>query len=150
VPDVSTIFVPVRVVAFRYWTHVQYNPILAMEGTVMLRLEAPPVVSARRVRAALGISRERMGRLLDVTAKTVARLEERERLPASAAVASRLALIQELVDFGLIVFTPAGLAQFVSTPLPAFRGLAALQLIERGETERVMGTLASLYEGVPS
>jgi transcriptional regulator with XRE-family HTH domain len=123
---------------------------LAVEDTAMLRLEASPVVSARRVRAALGISRERMGRLLDVTAKTVARLEDRERLPASAAVASRLAQIQEIVDLGLIVLTPAGFAQFVSTPLPVFRGLTALQLIERGETERVMGTLASLYEGVPS
>ena len=113
-------------------------------------LDAPPIVSARRLRAALGISRERMARLLDVTAKTVARLEERDRLPASAAVATRLAQIQEIVDLGLIVFTPDGFARFMSTPFPAFRSLTALQLIERGETEQVLGALASLYEGAPS
>ena len=112
-------------------------------------LDAPPLVSTRRVRAALGISRERMARLLDVTAKTVARLEERDRLPARAPVATRLAQIQEIVDLGVTVFTADGFARFVSTPLPAFRSLTALQLLERGETEQVFGVLASLYEGAP-
>jgi transcriptional regulator with XRE-family HTH domain len=102
------------------------------------------------VRAALGISRERMARLLDVTAKTVARLEESDRLPAQPAVATRLAQIQEIVDLGLTVFGPEGFARFMATPFPAFRSLTALQLIERGETEQVYGALASLFEGAPA
>jgi DNA-binding XRE family transcriptional regulator len=116
----------------------------------MQGLAAPSVVSARRVRAALAISRERMARLLDVTAKTVARLEEHDRLPANPAVATRLAQVQEVVDLGLIVFTADGFARFMSTPFPAFGSLTALQLIERGEIERVFGALASLYEGAPA
>lgn len=109
-----------------------------------------PDVSVRGVRGALGISRERMGRLLDLTSKTVARLEEAERLPAGAAAVTRLAQIQEIVDLGRIVFTPDGLIQFMSSPAPAFRGLTPLQLIERGEVEQVFGALASLHEGNPS
>jgi DNA-binding XRE family transcriptional regulator len=113
-------------------------------------LDAPSLISVRRVRAALAISRERMARLLDVTAKTIARLEEQDRLPSSPAVASRLAQIEEIVDLGLGVFTPVGFTQFMSRPFPAFRGLTALQLIERGETEQVVGALVSLHDGNPT
>jgi transcriptional regulator with XRE-family HTH domain len=123
---------------------------LVTERTAVQLPGAPPIVGARRARAALGISRERMARLLDVTAKTVSRLEERDRLPASPAAATRLAQIQEIVDLGLMVFSPEGFAQFVSTPLPVFRSLTALQMIERGEIEQVFGALASLYEGAPA
>ena len=116
----------------------------------MPHLDAPSAVSVHRVRVALAISRERMARLLDVTAKTVARLEESDRLPAQPAVATRLAQLQEIVDLGLAVFTPDGFARFVSTPFPAFHSLTALQLIERGEAEQVFGALASLHEGAPA
>lgn len=91
-----------------------------------------------------------MGRLLEVTTKTIGRLEEADRLPASPAAAMRLAQLQELVDLGLLVYTPKGLVRFVSLPLPVFGGLTALQLVERGQIERVMAELASVYEGVPS
>ena len=91
-----------------------------------------------------------MGRLLEVTSKTIARLEEENRLPAQPAVASRLARLKELGDLGLLVYTRDGFAQFMATPLPVFDGVTALQLIERGDIERVFAELASTYEGVPS
>lgn len=116
----------------------------------MPRLDTPPAVNIRRIRVALGISRERMARLLDLTAKTVMRLEEQDRLPTSSANLTRLAKIQEIVDLGLVVFTPEGFTRFMSTPFPAFRGLTALQLIERDEPDRVFGALVSLHEGTPS
>ena len=112
-------------------------------------LDMPTDVSIGRVRAALAISRERMARLLDVTARTIARFEEQDRLPSSPAVATRLAQIQEIVDLGLAVFTPDGFARFMSTPFPVFRGLTALQMIERDESEQVFGALASLHDGNP-
>jgi hypothetical protein len=91
-----------------------------------------------------------MGRLLDLASKTIARLEDADRLPMRAAARARLAQVQEIAELGLIVVTPDGFVQFMSSPAPAFRGLTALQLIERGEAERVFGALASLYEGNPS
>jgi hypothetical protein len=89
-----------------------------------------------------------MGRLLDVTGKTVERLEAEGRPPAAAA--ARLAQVQEIVGLGLVVFTADGFARFVATPAPLFGGLTALQLVERGEAERVVAALAALYEGVPA
>jgi len=124
--------------------------IIALDDVAMPRLDVPPAVNVRRTRAALGISRERMARLLDLTAKTVTRLEEQERLPTSSATLTRLAKVQEIVDLGLVVFTPEGFIQFMSTPFPAFRGLTAIQLIERDEPDQVFGALVSLYEGTPS
>lgn len=110
----------------------------------------PPSLNPRSIRRSLGISRDRMGRLLEVTSKTVARLEDQDRLPAQSAAATRLAKLKELADLGLLVYTPEGFAQFMATPLPAFGGLNALQMIERGDIERVFAELASTYEGVPS
>jgi DNA-binding XRE family transcriptional regulator len=115
----------------------------------MTAARTPPTIEPRQVRLSLGISRDRMGRLLEVTAKTIGRLEDENRLPAQPAVATRLAKLKELTDLGLLVYTPDGFARFVATPLPVFGGLNALQLIERGEVERVFAELASTYEGVP-
>ena len=116
----------------------------------MTAARMPPTIDPREVRQALGISRDRMGRLLEVTSKTIARLEEESRLPAQPAVASRLARLKELADLGLVVYNPEGFAQFMATPLPVYGGATALQLIERGDIERVFAELASTYEGVPS
>ena len=114
----------------------------------MVTSRTPPAISPRQVRAALGVSRDRMGRLLEVTSKTVGRLEDQDRLPAQPATATRLARLKELVDLGLLVYTADGFVRFMATPLPVFGGLTGLQLIERGEAERVFAELASTYEGV--
>ena len=116
----------------------------------MTAARTPPTIQPRRIRQCLGISRDRMARLLEVTSKTVARLEEEERLPAQAAAATRLARLKELADLGLLVYSSEGFALFMATPLPVFGGLTALQLVERGEIERVFAELASTYEGVPT
>jgi hypothetical protein len=117
---------------------------------IVTTARTPPTIQPRQVRLTLGVSRDRMGRLLEVTAKTVARLEDENRLPAQPAVATRLAKLKELTDLGLLVYTPDGFVRFMATPLPVFDGLTALQLIERGEVERVFAELAATYESVPS
>ncbi len=113
-------------------------------------------IEPRALRAALGLSRERMARLLEVSWKTVERMEAsatREvvpRLPASPVAVARLGQIQQIVDIGLSVYTPDGFAHFLSTPLPTFGGLTALQMIERGRADDVLGALATDYEGAPT
>jgi DNA-binding XRE family transcriptional regulator len=116
----------------------------------MTAARTPPTLDAREVRLALGISRDRMGRLLEVTSKTVARLEEESRLPARPAAASRLARLKELADLGRVVYTSEGFSRFMAAPVPVFGGLTSLHLIEGGDIERVFAELASTYEGVPS
>ena len=107
-----------------------------------------PELQPRALREALGVSRERMARLLDVSAKTVERWERDGKLPVRASVRHRLAQLQEIAELGRIVYTPDGLVLFLKTPFPTFDGRTGLQLIETGDGERVFGVLAGEYEGL--
>ena len=95
----------------------------------------------------LALSRERMARLVDVTAKTIERWEDKQALPTSTRVRSQMAQLQEVRDLGLTVYTPEGFREFLVTPLSVFRGKTALQMIEQGEVDKVIAALASDYEG---
>ncbi|MBI4322390.1 MAG: DUF2384 domain-containing protein [Chloroflexi bacterium] len=105
-------------------------------------------ISPRQIREELRISRERMGRLLDVTSKTVERWEERSSLPGTRELVNKLAKIQEIVRLGQAVYTPEGFRRFLTTPLAEFDGRTALQLIEIGQADRVLAALAADYEGL--
>ncbi len=109
---------------------------------------ARDALSPARIRGELALSRERMGRLLDVSAKTVERWETQDRLPTSARARSQLAQVQEMIELGLSVYTHDGFLRFLQTPFPTFRGRTALQLIEQEQTELVIAALAADYEGL--
>lgn len=102
------------------------------------------------LRRDLGLSRERMARLVDVSAKTIERWEQLPSLPAGASsrIRTQLAQIQEVRDLGLCVYTPEGFRQFLKTPLPAFAGRTPLQMIEQGKVDAVIAALAADYEGL--
>jgi hypothetical protein len=89
-----------------------------------------------------------MGRLLDVSAKTVERMERQERLPASERVRTQIAILQEIVELGLRVYTPEGFGRFLTAPLPTFGKRSALQAIEQGQADLVLAALAADYEGL--
>jgi transcriptional regulator with XRE-family HTH domain len=102
------------------------------------------------LRRDLNLSRERMARLLDVSAETVERWEHRRSLPprTSSRIRAQVAQIQEVRDLGLCVYTPEGFRQFLKTPLPTFAGRTALQMIEQGQADAVISALAADYEGL--
>jgi transcriptional regulator with XRE-family HTH domain len=102
----------------------------------------------RDVRMALGLSRERMARLLDVSAKTIERWEEAGGPPPKPEHRARLGELVEIVELGRIVYPGDGLRLFLTTPLPAFGGRTALQAVEAGRAADVLGALAGDYEGL--
>lgn len=106
------------------------------------------LLSPRQLRENLRLSRERMGRLMDVSAKTIERWEERDALPTSRIHLERLSKLREIVKLGLTVYSPEGFRQFLVTPMSAFGGHSALQLIEIGQADRVLSALAADYEGL--
>ncbi len=99
------------------------------------------------VRRVLGLSRERLARLLDVSTKTVERWERGDGAPSRGLAQERLAQLAEIVTLGGLVYTPEGLVRLLTTPMPLFGHRTALQLLERGEGEQVTGALAQDYEG---
>lgn len=95
----------------------------------------------------LGISRERMARLLDVSAKTVQRWEEHDQLPTNRWILQVVVELQNIADLGLIVFTPEGFSLLMRQPQPVFGHKSGLQMIEEGHADDVFAELAGAYEG---
>lgn len=101
----------------------------------------------RDLREVFRLSRERLARLIGVSAKTVERWEAKPTRPARDETRARMAQLREIAELGATVYTRDGLGAFLEAPLAEFNGLTALQLIERGEADRVLAALAADYEG---
>lgn len=108
-----------------------------------LQLEVDP----RPVREGLGLSQERMARVMGVSSKTIERWEAAGEPPASPEVLGRFRVLREILDLGRTVYRARGFALFLNTPLREFGGRSAIQLLEVGEAGRVLGALARDHEG---
>ena len=104
-------------------------------------------IQPRDLRDVFRLSRERLARILGVSAKTVERWEAKPTRPARDEIRMRMAQLREIADLGAAVYTREGLANVLDAPLAEWGGLTALQLIERGEAERVLASLAADFEG---
>ena len=104
-------------------------------------------IQPRDLRQAFRLSRERLARLIGVSAKTVERWEARPTRPARDETRERMAQLREIAELGATVYTAERLGDFMSAPLAELGGLTPLQLIERGEADRVLAVLAADYEG---
>jgi transcriptional regulator with XRE-family HTH domain len=104
-------------------------------------------IQPRDLREAFRLSRERLARLIGVSAKTIERWEARPTRPARDEARERIATLREIAELGAAVYTRERLGDFMATPLAEYGGLSPMQLIERGEGDRVLAALASDYEG---
>ncbi|HSK92745.1 MAG TPA: helix-turn-helix domain-containing protein [Candidatus Angelobacter sp.] len=111
-----------------------------------MTLDVSPI-HPRDLREAFRLSRERLARLVGVSAKTVERWEARPTRPARDETRERMAQLRQIAELGSVVYGHEHLADFLLAPLSEFDGRSALQLIERGEADRVLAALASDYEG---
>jgi transcriptional regulator with XRE-family HTH domain len=111
-----------------------------------MTIRATPI-QPRDIRDAFRLSRERLARLVGVTAKTVERWEAKPTRPARDETRARMAHLREIAELGAPVYTRDGLGDFLDAPLAEFDGLTALQLIERGQGDRVLAAIAADYEG---
>lgn len=108
----------------------------------------PEIPSVQEIRHHLGLSRERMARLMDVSAKTIERWEVNGSLPLRGTMVERLSRLEQIIELGTVVYTREGFVRFLTIPTPALGGYTALQLIELGQADRVLAVLAADYEGV--
>jgi transcriptional regulator with XRE-family HTH domain len=99
------------------------------------------------IRSNMNLSRERMARVLKVSAKTIERWEEGQAMPRDDAKRTQLAHLAQLAELGLTVYTPEGFRAFLTTPMPVFEQRTAMQLLENGQIDAVLSALAADYEG---
>ena len=100
------------------------------------------------LRNTLPISQEQVARLLKVSSRTVARWEKSNSGPERQEQRERLAHLQEIIDLGTKVYTPEGLREFFSTPLPEFGNKTAFDMFIIGDYDAVLSALATDYEGL--
>lgn len=107
-----------------------------------------PGLRPKDIRQEMGLSREKMGYIMSVSAKTIENWERRDQLPANEEKRNRLAAVGEVTHLGLLVYGTEGLPVFLQTPLHSLGNHSPLQEIMAGRVERVVEVLASEYEGL--
>ncbi|MGX2040259.1 hypothetical protein ACWJKU_09005 [Methylocaldum sp. MU1018] len=104
-------------------------------------------INPQKIRQSLHLSRETMGRILRVSAKTLERWEKQDGVRNPDAIKD-LAKIREISELAGLVYTPEGVETFLATPLPEFQGRTALDLMSLREYDTVIAALAADVEGL--
>jgi len=99
------------------------------------------------LRDRLHLTREEFGRLVDVSVRTIAKVESEN---ARAEGLRRVYLeVKRLCDSLAEVVDDANLGEWFFTPNKGFGGSKPIEIIERGEIDRLWGMVYRLRSGVP-
>ncbi|MDJ0578369.1 MAG: helix-turn-helix transcriptional regulator [Xenococcaceae cyanobacterium MO_234.B1] len=105
------------------------------------------ILNPLTIRQQLHLSQERMSHLLGISSKTLWRWENTDASPSNKAK-PHLAKLKQIASLAEKVYTPEGIAEFMSTPLEEFGGHTAYDIMSLGEYDRVIAALATDYEGL--
>ena len=100
------------------------------------------------LRSELGFNREVFARLLPISVRSLATIESGG--PQTEAVTRRLTELQRIVEALSEVVDKKIVGEWIQAPNPAFDGLKPLEVIERGEVDRIWQMLYLLRSGTPS
>ncbi|HEX3870974.1 MAG TPA: hypothetical protein VHV77_11085 [Pirellulales bacterium] len=105
-------------------------------------------ILAREIRSQLGLNQPAFAKLLPVSVRTLATLES--GAPPTEVVARRLMELQRLTNALCEVMKKESLGKWLQTPNVAFDALKPLEVIDRGESDRIWSMIYFLRSGVPS
>ncbi len=105
-------------------------------------------IAVDELRARYALTRAAFGRLLGVSLRKLADLEH-GRAALSEPTRRRLREAQRLFDGLSDVVTSDAIGPWIQTPNPSLDGFKPLELIERGETDRIWRIIYVLGSGVP-
>src|SRR5712691_386739 len=100
------------------------------------------------LRKLLQLNQAVFARLLPVSVRTLATLES--GAPPTEVVARRVTELQRLTNALTEVMKADSLGKWLQTPNEAFNGLKPLEVIDRGETDRIWSMIYFLRSGVAS
>ncbi len=100
------------------------------------------------LRKKLRLKQSVFARLLPVSVRSLASLES--GAPPTEVVARRLIELRRLTNALAEVIKEESLGSWLQTPNEAFGGLKPLEVIDRGESDRIWSTIYFLRSGVPS
>lgn len=98
------------------------------------------------LRENIGVTRKVFARLVDVSERSLADFESRKRAPSNA-VQRRVEEVDRLRAALAEIIDPTDVAEWLQTPNPAFDDLKPLELIERGQIDRIWRMLHLIESG---
>lgn len=101
-----------------------------------------------QLRARLGMNRETFARLVPMSTRNLANIEGGK--PPSANVLRQLQELRRVVDALGQVIQREAIGPWLEQPNSAFEGLKPIEVIERGEVDRIWQMIYYLRSGVPS
>ena len=123
-----------------------------------VRIKRTPQINAARtpvktgmvldLRHQLQLTQAVFARLLPVSVRSLAKLES--GTPPTEAVARKLVELNRLTNALSEVIKKDALGPWLQTPNEAFDGLKPLEVIDRGESDRIWSMIYFLRSGVPS
>ena len=108
----------------------------------------PAATPLRTIRAGFGISRARFSRLTGFSERALADWEAEKRTPDAPAM-RRLKELARLQSQLARIMQPAAIAEWLDTPNSAFDGLKPIEVIDRGEIDRLWLMIYELGSGTP-
>lgn len=105
-------------------------------------------MNVREIRSSLGVSRKIFSRLTGFSERSIADWESGKRLAAGSR--SKMLEVTRLYEVLTKVMDPASVGSWLETPNEAFDQLKPLEVIERGEMDRIWRMIFFLESGVSS
>lgn len=103
--------------------------------------------SLKQIRESVGLTQPELARLLGLSTRWVAM---QEASPADALRDRKVAEIVRLLEALTQVVRPGSIRSWLGEPNPAFDGFKPVEVIERGEIDRLWRMVFYLESGVPS
>jgi hypothetical protein len=101
-----------------------------------------------KLRARLRMNRETFARLVPMSSRNLANIEAGK--PPSPSVLRQLQALHRIVDALAEVIQKDAIGPWLQQPNGAFDGLKPIEVIERGEVDRIWQMIYYLRSGVPS
>ena len=106
------------------------------------------VISAGVLRKRLKLKQPEFARLVPISQRSLATLES--GTAPTPAIARRLTELERLMDALSEIIQEESLGTWLQTPNDAFDGLRPIEVIDRGEADRLWEMIYDLRSGIPS
>ena len=106
------------------------------------------VISVGVLRKRLKLKQPEFARLVPISQRSLATLES--GTPPTPAIARRLTELERLMDALSEIIQEESLGTWLQTPNDAFDGLKPIEVIDRGEADRLWEMIYDLRSGIPS
>ncbi len=125
-------------------SRLQVIPIPGLEGVGLVKVNGKAKLELRN---SLGLPRDVFGRLVDVSVRTIADVESTQKKPEK--LQRNYVQVKRLCDALSEVVDPACLGDWFKAPNDAFDRFKPIEVIERGEIDRLWEMFHRLRSGEP-